>query len=202
VLVDIYQRKCWDYSRFLRISTTEVTANRIDTWDLDGPGYREPFSGTNWWTCGARGSGTPLLGGLLRPEEVQAGVIRHALAFGCPVNRRAGTPGSKEEVCSPPAQRTDGEGIGSQYIPEGARLQLDPSLDLQTLNLSPAVLVIARALQVYGMYNVDNASTCSLYFQNVGADGGKWKHIDDFEDLRKLPLSRFRVLKCALVVRE
>ncbi|MEI8352866.1 MAG: hypothetical protein WCG36_11225, partial [bacterium] len=80
-LVDISQRKCWDYSRFRRKSSGEVTANRVDIWDLDGPGYREPFEGTNWWTCGARGSGTPLLGGLLRPEEVQAGVIRHALAF-------------------------------------------------------------------------------------------------------------------------
>jgi hypothetical protein len=201
-LVDLYQRKCWDFSRFVRISATEVTANRIDIWALDGPGYREPFSGTNWWTCGARGSGTPLLGGLLRPEEVQAGVIRHALAFGCPVNRRARSPDSGEEVCSPPAQRTDGEGIGNQYIPEGALLQLDPDLDLQTLKLSPAVLVIARALQVYGMYNVDNASTCSLYFQNVGADGGKWNQIDDFSDLRKIPLDRFRVLKCDIVARK
>lgn len=201
-LVDLSQRTCWDYSRFRRKPSGEVTASRIDIWDLDGPGYRAPFEGTNWWACGARGSGTPLLGGLLRPEEVQAGVIRHALAFGCPVNRRARVPGSKEEVCSPPAQRTDGEGIGGQYIPEGARLQLDPALDLQTLNLSPAVLAVARALQVYGMYTVDNASTCSLYFQNVGSDGGKWKHIDDFADLRKLPLSRFRVLKCTLVVRE
>lgn len=201
-LVDLLQRKCWDFSRFRRTSAGEVTASRIDVWDLDGPGYREPFVGPNWWTCGARGSGTPLLGGLLRPEEVQAGVIRHALAFGCPVNRRATSPGSGEELCSPPAQRTDGEGWGRQYIPEGALLQLDPNLDLQALDLPPAVFAIARALQVYGMYNVDNASTCSLYFQNVGADGGKWNHIGNFSELKKIPLTRFRVLKCPIVVRD
>jgi hypothetical protein len=202
VLVDIYKRVSWDYARFVRLSSTAVTASRIDVWDLDGPGYREPFAGPNWWTCGARGSGTPLLGGLLRPEEVQAGVIRHALAFGCPVNRRSVSPDTLEELCSPPAQRTDGEGIGAQYIPEGARLQLDPELDLQTLKLSPGTRVIARALQIYGMYNVDNASTCSLYFQNVGADGGKWNQIGNFMDVQNIPLSRFRVLKCEIVVRK
>ncbi|MEI8120866.1 MAG: hypothetical protein WCI20_02355 [bacterium] len=202
VLVDISKRMCWDYARFVRLSSTVVTASRIDIWELDGPGYREPFAGSNWWTCGARGSGTPLLGGLIRTEEVQAGVIRHALAFGCPVNRRSVSPDTKEELCSPPAQRTDGEGIGAQYIPEGARLQLDPALDLQTLKLSPGTLVIARALQVYGMFNVDNASTCSLYFQNVGADGGRWNQIGTFMDMHNIPLNRFRVLKCEIVVRK
>jgi len=202
VLVDVAKRLCWDYARFVRLSSTEVTASRIDVWELDGPGYREPFEGPNWWTCGARGSGTPLLGGLIRPEEVQAGVIRHALAFGCPVNRRSVSPDTKEELCSPPAQRTDGEGIGAQYIPEGARLQLDPELDLQTLKLSPATLVIARALQVYGMFNVDNASTCSLYFQNVGADGGRWNQLGNFMDMHTIPLNRFRVLRCEIVVRK
>lgn len=202
VLVDIYKRLCWDYSRFVRISDTKVTASRIDVWDLDGPGYRDPFTGNKWWTCGARGSGTPLLGGLLRPEEVQAGEIRHALAFGCPINRRSRSLDTGEELCSPPAQRTDGEGIGAQYIPEGARLQLDPALDLQTLKLSPGTLVIARALQVYGMFDVDSASTCSLYFQNVGADRGKWRQIGDFMDLQNIPLNRFRVLKCEIVERK
>ena len=201
-LIDTNKHECWDYSRFVRISSTKVTASRIDVWDLNGSGYRVPFTGTNWWTCGARGSGTPLLGGLVRPEEVQAGVIRHALAFGCPVNRRSRSPDTKEELCSPPAERTDGEGIGAQYIPEGARLQLDPALDLQTLNLSKAALVVARALQVYGMYDVDNAATCSLYFQNVGTDGARWNQIDDFKDLQKLPLNRFRVLYCEIVVRQ
>ena len=202
VLVDIYKRTCWDYARFERISSTEITASRIEVWELDGPGYREPFAGPNWWTCGARGSGTPLLGGLLRPEEVLKGDIRHALAFGCPVNRKSTSPDTKEELCSPPAQRTDGEGIGTQYIPEGARLQLDPALDLDTLKLSPGTLVIAKALQVYGMYNVDSASTCSLYFQNVGTDGGKWNQIGNFMDLQNIPLNRFRVLKCEIVVRK
>jgi len=112
------------------------------------------------------------------------------------------SPETQEELCSPPAQRTDGEGIGAQYIPEGARLQLDPALDLETLKLTPGARVIAKALQVYGMYNVDSASTCSLYFQNVGADGGKWNRIVNFLDLQNIPLNRFRVLKCEIVVRK
>ena len=40
-------------------------------WPLDGPGYQEPGS------VGARGSGLPLFGGLIRPGELEAGLIEH-----------------------------------------------------------------------------------------------------------------------------
>ena len=47
-------------------------------------------------------------------------------------------------------------------IPEGARVQLDPALDLDSLSLTPWQKVIARALQRYGMYLADTAGTTSL----------------------------------------
>ena len=49
------------------------------------------------------------------------------------------------------------------------------------------------------MYNVDNAKTFKIYFQNLGPDGGRWKKISDFSDLGHIPVESFRVLKCNLV---
>lgn len=195
VLVDPKLAKSWDFSCAKKVADKQWSASRVDVWDLHGPGYREPFTGDYWWTYGARGSGTPLLGGLVRPEEIEAGEIRHALAFACPVNRKSIMPDGPAELCSPPASRTDGLGIGPEFIPEGARLQLDPALDLDSLGLSPASKVVAKALQKYGMYDCDNADFFKLYMQNLGPDGGKWRNISDFKDLAKIPVERFRVLK-------
>jgi len=173
VLVDPKLRKCWDFSKAKKLAGGGWIASRIDTWDLDGLGFRMPFEGKYWWKYGARGSGMPLLAGLIRPEEVEAGEIKHALVFGCPINRRSAFPGGKDELCSPPASRTDGKGIGQEYIPEGALLQLDPALNLDLLKLSPATKIVARAMQKYGMYNCDNSKAFKIYFQNLGPGKGQ-----------------------------
>jgi hypothetical protein len=203
LLVDPNVKKTWDFSAAKRLPDGSWTASMIDIWDLNGAGYRQPFSGDYWWTYGARGSGFPLIAGLIRPEEIEAGEIKHALVCATPVNRKIRTLSSgKYELCSPTASRTDGFGIGNEFIPEGARLQLDPKLNLDTLNLSPATKIIARAMQKYGMYNGDNAETFTIYFQNLGADGGKWKNYNFFSDLKKIPIGKFRVLKCTLIVKK
>lgn len=198
-LIDTKAGKSWDFSRAQQLPGGSWIASRIDTWDLDGPGYRKPFDGDYWWTYGARGSGFPLIAGLIRPEEIEKGEINHALVCATPINRKTTYPDGKPQLCSPPASRTDGEGIGYEYIPEGARLQLDPKLDLDLLNLTPETKVIARAMQKYGMYNGDNSEDFVIYFQNLGPDGGKWKKYGMFSDLKKIPVERFRVLKCNLV---
>ncbi|MBN1867490.1 hypothetical protein JW916_09385 [Candidatus Sumerlaeota bacterium] len=195
LLVDPVLRKSWDFSCAKRLSSKRWQASRLDIWDLDGPGYRNAFEGDYWWTYGARGSGMPLVAGLVRPEEIQAGVIRHALVFASPINRKSATIGGPTELFCPPASRTDGQGIGHEFIPEGARLQLDPDLDLESLGLSQPAKVVARALQEYGMYNGDNSETFKLYFQNLGPDGEEWRSLFEFDDLNKIPVVRFRVIE-------
>ncbi|MBI5233206.1 MAG: hypothetical protein HY880_02515 [Deltaproteobacteria bacterium] len=200
-LVDPVLRREWDFSTLKQSEQGAWLASRVDVWDLNGSGYRTPFAGKNWWMYGARGSGMPLIAGLIRPEEIAAGEIRHALVFASPVNRLRLFGDKGQQVCSPPASRTDAKGIGFDYIPEGARLQLDPALDIDTLNISKETKVIARALQKYGMYNADNSPTFKLYLQNLGHDRGAWKDISDFNDLRNIPVERFRVLSCSLFER-
>jgi len=196
LLVDPKLQRAWDFSRLEQYDDSWV-ASRLDIWDLSGDGFRRAFRGKKWWLGGARASGFPLIAGLIRPEQIEAGEIGHALVFACPDIRKSTYVDGESQVCSPPASRTDGSKIGFEYIPMGARLQLDPLLDLTQLKLSPGSLVIATALQRYGMFLCDGSETVKLYFQNLGNDS-EWQRLGGFNDLRRIPLERFRVLRCSL----
>lgn len=200
VMVDPVARKSWEFSRFGMDTNGNYTASTISIWDLDGVGYHTPFSGSYWWSYGSTGSGVPWIGGIIRPEEIAAGEIKHAILCATPVNRFSTVSGQKDQLCVP-ACRTDGWGIGTAYIPEGARLQLDPNLDLDALKLSPETKIVARAMQKYGMIVSDNSSSFKTYFQNLGANGGAWANSPIPGELWKIPVSSFRVLKCNLITR-
>ncbi|HEU0025290.1 MAG TPA: hypothetical protein VFQ12_11690 [Thermoleophilaceae bacterium] len=97
----------------------------------------------------ARGSGFALMAGVVLPAELERGRIDHALLLSYPYTRARGPVR--------PATESDGRTRGRGAIPEGARLQLDPSVDLDALGLSGYERTIARALQVYGAYVGDTA---------------------------------------------
>jgi hypothetical protein len=103
---------------------------------------------------GVRASGASLLAGLIWPHELAAGRIEHALALGYQFIRTGGP--------LPPFTASDGQIESAEAIPMGARLQLDPALDVESLGLTPWELTIARALQEYGAYVVDSAGGISL----------------------------------------
>lgn len=161
---------------------------------MDGDGiYPKGYS--------ARGSGFALLAGLIWPDELRAGQIQHALIFSYSLAKSGGPVA--------PATESDGESTRADAIPEGARVQLDPTLNLDTLGLTPVERVVARALQEYGMFLADVGGGVSLYAvhpmsarvdpyiglfaQEEMADGDKLK--DAFVLLKKIPVDRFRVLR-------
>ncbi len=117
-------------------------------------------TGPGWYPHGlsATGSGAAGAAGLIRPEELREGEIKHALFFAYP-DTRAGGPVL-------PATEADGRNTGSGAIPEGARLQIDPGVDLSTLGLNPYEMIIARALQRYGMILGDTGGGVGLVAQN------------------------------------
>lgn len=202
IIVDPYQKRSWEFGVAKLRADGHWDALKADTWDLTGVGYRQAF-GNRWWTNGARAAGVPMIAGLIRPEEIAAGVINHALAMSSPTNRlnSFGPNGwGRWEVCSPVASNTDGHGIGQEYIPEGARVQLNPNLDLNTLGLSAEAKIVAKALQVYGAYIVDNAPETILYMQNLGPDGGAWNTYPGLMDIQRLLVKHLRVLKCDLTI--
>ena len=158
-------------------SWSAAWANALDT------------GGSGWFAQGlsARGSGAAGLGGLIRPEEIAAGRIDHALSFSFNY-AKAGGPVA-------PATESDGTSTLPGAIPEGARLQLDPAMDLEALGLKPYELAIARALQTYGMVLVDVGGGVTLEAQNPLSTSTPYPWLDrPYIYLPTSLLSRMRVL--------
>ena len=139
----------------------------------------------------ARASGFALLAGLILPSELRRGRIDHALVFAYPYTQVGGPVW--------PAVGSDGQTQGAEAIPEGARVQLDPSLDLSTLGLRPYEVPVARALQEYGAYVSDTGGAISFPV----AHPQSWTSNpyvgllpdDTYVSLSRIPLDRLRVLK-------
>jgi hypothetical protein len=133
----------------------------MDQYDTD-PGY---FSNAAWpglaptdgWHWGATATSLPLLGGLITFEDLRSGVIGHAVGIALP------------DACASyfvhPAQRSDGNQNEPTCIPEGARLQLDPTYDVNADTNPPLTKAVERAAQKYGLVVHD------ITHDNVGFAG-------------------------------
>jgi hypothetical protein len=148
--------------------------------------YNVRWSGVPPQPFGSRGAGVPYLAGLVRPCEIARGRIDHALAF-------AYDGPSAQHVL--PATKSDGVRTGPGALPEGTRLQLDPSLGaarIRSWGCRRACLVVARALQRYGMYVVDNSGRPKLLFEYEGT--AHWRGAIRAGTVSPIPLEAFRVL--------
>jgi hypothetical protein len=97
-----------------------------------------------------------------------------------------------------PATRSDGDSTDPAALPIGARVVLDPTLDLSTLALTPAETTVAEALQRYGMILVDTGSGLSLFGvnpQSYPADpyAGLFGEVA-YAGVGAIPVDRFKVL--------
>jgi len=90
-------------------------------------------------------AGTPILAGLVRYDEVQSGVITHAIRV------QAETTDTSYIW---PATAGEGSASNPDLPPMGARFRLKASFDIS--GYSPQARVILRALQQYGMILDDN----------------------------------------------
>jgi hypothetical protein len=117
-----------------------------------GWGNRELLGNTGVYphSWSTRDSGFANFAGMIRPEELQAGVIDHALTFSTMYSAKVAVPPASAWGGAPLAPAA-----GALAIPYGARVQLDPSLNLDSLDLTPWQKIVARALQQYGMYMAD-----------------------------------------------
>jgi hypothetical protein len=110
-------------------------------WDLGSNALRPAG-----WTS-ADAAGLPILPGLVRYDEVDAGAIHHALRFTAPQTRRAYVY---------PARHFASSSTSASLPPMGLRVRLRAEADLA--GLSPHARTIALALQRYGMILADNGS--------------------------------------------
>ena len=167
-------------------------SSRYPVYEGQGPNGREfplPISR-------ATGSGVSSLAGLLTVADIAAGRIDHALVF------------ATDRACGPenlgpfhdPATTTDGWVTDETCIDEGARIQLDPTLDLDSMGLNPAELAVGRALQQYGAFCIDNGGSRIGFIAELPADdAGVQVYRDaglegDYSLLDGLPWDQLRVL--------
>ena len=140
--------------------------------DLDGYELRP-----EGWTS-ADAAGLPILPGLVRYEEVAAGIIEHALRFTVPQTRN-------QYVW--PARHQASSLTGDQYPPMGQRFRLRAGVD--TSGFSQQALVVAEALKKYGMILADNGSAWYL----SGAPDERWDN-QALRDLKRLTGSDFEAV--------
>jgi hypothetical protein len=107
---------------------------------------------------GAGASGLSLLGGQIHLEDLEHGVINHAL--------EVLMPDTANKTFVWPADRTDGTSSAADAIPEGTHLRLNPNLKLSSLHLSAPALEIATAVQRYGIFVADTAGAVALSAQD------------------------------------
>jgi hypothetical protein len=141
---------------------------RADGWHaVFGGRMRDVSSNPGHYTdppgWGASATSIPILGGLIRIDELRAGRIDHALALAIPQ--------PKAGAWSWPAQRTDGRNTSPNAIPAGTRFRIDPAVDLSKLPMSPVVRQMAVAAQRYGIVVRDTAGSVAFYAEDPTPTG-------------------------------
>jgi len=200
-IVDPFRKVSYEMSRHPGWESDPPRCTTFNIWDLTGTGVGNPFEGNRWGTRGGKGSGFPLIAGILRPEELQSGEIRHALTFSFEQNRRASD--GRDIMMWPPSCRSDGQYIGSKYPIEGMRFQLDPSLteaDFNQWGLTAEGKILARALQKYGMFLGDNGGDMAVSVQLLGTtqeeNRAEWDRLfpNLYKNVKRIPSDKFRVV--------
>lgn len=184
-LVDPVRNLAWDTRQLGRDDAGNWFAGFGAKVDLTGTGVAMPWmkAERSDLSGGARPSGVPLMAGLIRLDEIKAGRIDHALAFAYP-KPQTGKFVPPASMALNAATKEEERHVG---LPMGARIQLDPSFDIENTLLTPEAKVIARALQEYGAILVDEAGATVLYAET----GANWDGVLASDDLQRLFNSDF-----------
>lgn len=130
--------------------------------------WQASIQGDNSWNCGsyavwrgdslnlrpqgwgsADAAGMPIFAGIIRYDEVERGLIDHAL--------RLIVPSMSGSFQWPARAATAGPvGVAANNPPAGAWFRLQASVNVFALGLTPVQIIIAQALQKYGCFVCDN----------------------------------------------
>lgn len=188
------QDKLWEFwvtSEDAQGNWSACWGGRID--DVSqSPGY---FSGA----FGAAATGLAFVGSMVSVAEAQNLEINHAVGLNL-IN-----PANWDNF-SYPAQRSDGYNTDPLAIPEGSRLRLDPTVNVDELDIGPLAKAIARAAQTYGFIVTDKAGSVAVIAEGgkraAQGDGGTTDAWDEIlgdtpvhEQLRGFPWDRVQIIE-------
>ncbi|MGB7258826.1 MAG: hypothetical protein WBD48_12185 [Pseudolabrys sp.] len=143
------------------------------TWNLNSDALR-PAGFTS-----ADAAGLPILPGLLRYEETEAGTIDHAVRF---------TTDDTDMHYLWPARHQAGSVRNANYPPMGARFRLKANYRISPA-LRPDTRAVLRAMKIYGLVLADNGS--AWFFQ--GTADPRWPN-DMLDELKRVPASAFEAV--------
>jgi hypothetical protein len=148
-------------------------------WDMNSNALRP----ADWTSADA--AGLPILPGLVRYDEIEAGVINHAIRF---------TAGSTNSYIWPARHLTSGSpGVLTSTPPMGARFRLKASYDIS--GFAPEMQVILQAMKTYGIVLADNGSDWYV----SGAPDERWDN-DMLHTLDVLTGANFDAVDTALLI--
>ncbi len=150
-------------------------------WDLRSNALRPER-----WTS-ADAAGLPILPGLARREEADAGAINHALRITVPTTQKAYIH---------PATHWASPNTDPDQPPMGLRVRLKASYDIS--GLRGQAKVVAQALKTYGALVADNAGSARVYVS--GANDPGWND-DDLAAIKQIPASALEAVVTNPVVR-
>ena len=133
------------------------------------------------WTS-ADAAGLPILPGLVRYEEIETGVISHALRF---------TAELTQEAYVWPARHQAGASTDPAVPPLGQRFRLKDRVAID--DFSPTNQIILQALKTYGMMLADNGSAWFL----SGSPDDRWDNDDLHELQERIHGSDFEAVDCS-----
>jgi hypothetical protein len=177
-LIVIDKNKCWIYESWQtqRCNGAWSAANGA-IWDLTSSEHR-PYG----WTS-ADAAGLPIFPGLVRYDEVAAGVIHHAFRMTVAHTKSDANGG----YFVAPATHGAGNNSGTDNI-MGMRLRLKAAFAIS--GFSATNQAILTAMKNYGMIVADNGS--NMYFQ--GAPDARWDD-NDLNALKAIDASNFEVVQ-------
>jgi hypothetical protein len=132
------------------------------------------------WTS-ADAAGLPVFAGLVRYDEVEKGVIDHAIRF------TLSKPNVKPAYISPARHKVNSTG-GQYSLPFGAKLRLKANFNISVFPLR--IQIILKAMKKYGLILADIGS--NMYV--TGAPDERWNN-DELQQLGKVKASDFEVVK-------
>ena len=147
-------------------------------WNLRSAALRTPGF------TSADAAGLPIFPGLVRYDEVQRGVIDHAIRV---------TFSSTRDAWINPASHCAGDTSSASAPPMGMRLRLGAGFNVA--GFTGASRVIATALKRYGLIVADNGS--NWFFS--GTSDRRWDD-EDLNQLKSIPGSAFEVVRSAAPV--
>jgi len=174
------QDNCVLYELYVAIKTaTGWDAAQASKFDLKSNALRPDY-----WTS-ADAAGLPIMPGLAKYDEVEAGAVNHALRF---------TASKTQKGFIHPATHYASSSTDANLPPMGLRLRL--KADFDTSKFTGESKVILEGLKKYGMILADNGSNWYI----TGAADPRWND-EDLNQMKTVPASAFEAVQSGVIIK-